>query len=173
LNLSITKQGEMTMKRNTLLLLALLGVIMSASAWAHHAAEGIISDDIWTSIDDMLVESPHIELDFSDIMGSMRVDEAPSGGSMFLVSSVTMDIGDLDLYLEAIDTVMSALHQTNGDPNGNRNNNFLPMFADPVCDETECHISLYEPIGSTGWTDDPGEVYDPPGAPGPGKGKKG
>ena len=159
------------MKRKTVLSLVLLGTLMSAPAWAHHAAEGIISDDIWTSIDDMLVETPHIELDFADIMASMRIDEAPSGGKMFLVSSVTMNIDDLDLYLDAIDTVMSAIHQTNGDPNGNRNNNFLPVFTEPVCDEYECRISLYEPIGSTGWTDDPGDVYDPPVAPGPGKGK--
>ena len=161
------------MKRKTVLSLVLLSALMSAPAWAHHAAEGIISDDIWTSIDDMLVETPHIELDFADIMGSMRIDEADSGGSMFLVSSVTVDIGDLDLYLDAIDVVMSTVHKTNGDPKGNRNNKFLPVFVDPVCDNTECRISLYEPIGSTGWTDDPGEVYDPPDAPGPGKCKKG
>ena len=31
--------------------------LFAASAWSHHAAEGIISDDLWYMIDEMLVEA--------------------------------------------------------------------------------------------------------------------
>ena len=42
-----------------------LATLFAASAWSHHAAEGIISDDLWYMIDEMLVEadSPHLYLD--------------------------------------------------------------------------------------------------------------
>jgi hypothetical protein len=163
------------MKWKTTLGMALLGAMFFMPAWAHHAADGIISDDIWNNIDGMLQDTPHVDVTFGNAMNSMRVDEAPGGGGMFLVSSITIDAEDLDLYMDAIDVVMDAIRDNNGDPNGAYSNTYLPVFVDPICDDTVCKIVLYEPIGSVGWTEDAEEVYDPPEAPGPSaqQGKRG
>jgi len=51
-------------------LLLLTGVALAGQASAHHAAEGIISDEIWQMIDDLLVaaDSPHLDIDLDVIM---------------------------------------------------------------------------------------------------------
>ena len=58
------------------------GFLYSANSSAHHMAEGIVSDDIWQMVDDLLeaVDSPHLDLDFSlmdnAIITTMEVDTA-------------------------------------------------------------------------------------------------
>ena len=64
------------MKWKTTLGMALAGAMLTAPAWTHHAAQGIISDDIWNRIDEQ-VSDMHQEI-FEEAMGSMRVDEAPT-----------------------------------------------------------------------------------------------
>lgn len=55
--------------------MAILGVISTTALWAHHAAEGIISDDIWYMIDQNLTvaDSPHLDFD-PDNPGSLNMD---------------------------------------------------------------------------------------------------
>jgi hypothetical protein len=169
------------MKLRTLLGMTLVGVMLTTPAWAHHAAEGIISDEMWEDINDRLVaaESPHLVI-FEDIMGSMRIDEADEGGSMFLVSSITVDEADCDYYVGVIQGVLDDVeldwtHDPNGDTNGAYSNTFMPVLYEDengdscICEDDECTIALWEPIGSIGWSDDADEIYDPPEAPGPGK----
>ncbi|MES9943880.1 MAG: hypothetical protein ABW080_02860 [Candidatus Thiodiazotropha sp.] len=45
--------------------------IFTVNTYAHHMAEGIISDELWQMIDDMLVDadSPHLDLDFAMMDG--------------------------------------------------------------------------------------------------------
>jgi hypothetical protein len=41
--------------------------LFSTTSFAHHAAAGIVSDDIWQMVDDLLVaaDSPHLDMDFT------------------------------------------------------------------------------------------------------------
>lgn len=179
LNLEQT-QGVTTMKRTTKLGLALLLTLFSTPIWAHHAAEGIISDEIWDEVDYRLQDTPHVDLDFSDIMGSMGVGEADEDGSMFLVSSITVEEADCALFLDTIldvldDVTLDWTHDSSGNPIGDYSNTWLPVLIpdECVCVDGGCTLSLFEPIGSIGWSDDPEEVYTPPDAPGPGKNKGG
>ena len=167
------------MRRTTGLGLAFLLALFTTPTWAHHAAEGIISDEVWSEIDLRLQDTPHVDLEFSDIMGSMRVDEAAGGGSMFLVSSITVEETDCGLFLDTIldvlnDVSLEWMHDSNGNPNGDYSNTWLPVLSpeECVCVDGYCTLTLYEPIGSSGWTDDAGEVYTPPPTPAHGKGGK-
>ena len=168
------------MKWKTTLGMALIGAMFAASAWAHHAAEGIISDDAWAEIDTRLEEmdSPHLDIIFEDVMASMRVDEAPEGGSMFLVSSYTFEAQYCSDFLIVFDEVLNDvtlewMHNANGNLIGDYTNTFLPVFipydCDDACENDSCTFSLWEPIGSVGWSDNAEAVFEPPEAPGPGK----
>jgi len=75
--------------QNTLLFSTLLlGSLFAGSTWSHHAAEGIVADEILQMINDNLVsvDSPHLNIDFTDIMGSMSVYDAGEG-DLYLTSS--------------------------------------------------------------------------------------
>ena len=48
---------------------ALASALAVAPVVAHHAAEGIIDDEIYTMIDEMVADTPHADLDFSDMGG--------------------------------------------------------------------------------------------------------
>jgi hypothetical protein len=96
---------------------------------------------------------------------------------MCLVSSITVDEVDCGIYLDTIldvlnDVTLEWMHDSNDNAGGDYNNTWLPMLVpeESVCVDGDCTFSLYEPIGSVGWTDDAGEVYTPPATPGPGKG---
>jgi hypothetical protein len=96
---------------------------------------------------------------------------------MFLVSSITVAESDCGIFLDTIldvlsDVTLDWMHDSNGNPNGDYNNTWLPVLVpeECVCVDGDCTLTLYEPIGSVGWTDDPGDVYIPPETPGPGKG---
>ena len=167
------------MKLRTLLGTTLAGIMLTIPAWAHHAADGIISDELWSEIDDRLTlaDSPHLEI-FDDIMGSMRIDEADESGSMFLVSSITVDEDDCDEYVAVIQEVLNDveqdwIHDPNGDTSGAYSNTFMPVLYEDengdscFYEDGQYKIELWEPIGSIGWTDDPYAIYDPDEAPGP------
>jgi hypothetical protein len=55
------------MKNLLAVLLLTTASLLSTQSWSHHAAEGIVSDDIWLMVDGLLeaVDSPHLELDFT------------------------------------------------------------------------------------------------------------
>ena len=81
--------------RKILAPLALLAfVAFSGAASAHHAAEGIVSDDIWEMIDDLLVSagSPHLDLDFTmmggAVMTTVEVDASMVPDVLAAVASV-------------------------------------------------------------------------------------
>ena len=177
------------MNWKTTLGMALAGVMLTAPAWTHHAAEGIVSDDIWLRID-LQVSDMHQEI-FEEVMGTLRVDEAPEGGSMFLVSYADdLTLSECEVLEEALrealnDETEDWVHDPNGDTEGDYNNTFMPVLYEDelgdacICDGDfdDCTIALWEPIGSVGWHDedeDPAEVIDE-GEPGPNPdgGKKG
>lgn len=161
------------MKWKTLTGMALLGAVFAVPAWTHHMAEGIISDDVWERIDDQLGETPHLEIDFGNIMGSMRIDEASEGGSMLLQSSITVDDEYFLDYWNEVNIALDEIHVINGEPAGKHNDSSMPLLIDvddclnPETIVDECEIMLLEPIGSIGWTDDPREIYSPQESPGP------
>lgn len=67
-----------------------LGAVFSASLWAHHMAEGIISDELWEDIDFRLEDSQHDEmLSLSD--PDMEVETDDDTGAVFLESVVRVD----------------------------------------------------------------------------------
>jgi len=167
------------MKWKTTLGITLAGVMLVTAAWTHHAAEGIISDEIWVEIDERLdlADSPHLII-FEDIMGSMRIDEAAEGGSMFLISSITVGEDVCDDYVNEIQGVLDDeelewVHGSNCDDDSAYHNTFMPVIYEDesgescICENGECTIALWEPIGSIGWSDDADEIYSPPETPGP------
>ena len=46
-------------------------MLMAMPAFAHHAAEGIVDEEIYEMIDTMVADTPHAELDLSFIGGGM------------------------------------------------------------------------------------------------------
>ncbi len=49
---------------------AALGVVLATTpVFAHHAAEGILDEEIYAMIDDMVADTPHALLDVSDMGG--------------------------------------------------------------------------------------------------------
>jgi len=90
------------MKKTLFFSTLLLSSLIAAPAWSHHAAEGIVSDEIWQMIDANLVsvDSPHLDIDFTDIMGSMSVFE-DDDGDLYLMTSVIaypLNIGGRPLH---------------------------------------------------------------------------
>ena len=150
--------------------IALFGVIFSANLWAHHAAEGIVSDEIWQKIDDNLVdaESPHLEnftLDRTDTMDGATIYTDPETGDMYLLTvSQLYYEGDLteelwkQYVLDYIDeVVLPSLDESNQIPSGTLNEDTSTVIIDwklidssvPTDDTTDyAEILVYEPIGN-------------------------
>ena len=87
---------------------ALFGVIFSANLWAHHAAEGIISDEIWDNIDQNLIDadSPHIDFDPDNPGNLMDMDVDDTGRAVVVTTGIvefTTDLNSEDAA-EIIDT---------------------------------------------------------------------
>lgn len=53
--------------RNALKFAVLTSVLASFSALAHHPAEDIVDPDIYEMIDDNVTDTPHADLDFTDM----------------------------------------------------------------------------------------------------------
>lgn len=142
---------------------AALGLALSSPVMAHHAAEGIVSDDIWQMIDDMLeaADSPHLNLDFDEVMGSMAVTSVGAGGGdMALVTSITVRTEDADEYLIYVDMAVEAVQRVpQGAVEADPASGLFVEVVDLGTGFTE--ISVYEPIGS-------GESQDEPWTPSPG-----
>lgn len=149
------------MKRLMILSLVLLGIVFIAPAWSHHPAQGIVSDDIWQMIDGLLEEadSPHLTLDFDDVMDSMGVANVPGGGDncsgntdcggrMLLVTSIVVPTIYADEYLIYVDFAVA--DSNNRAPSGNTSSGTALIMEVAVEDLEDglTEISLYEPIGS-------------------------
>jgi hypothetical protein len=150
------------MKSTVMIGALLLGSLLAGPAWSHHAAEGIISDDVWQMIDDNLeaVDSPHLNIDFDDVMGSMRVAE-DDDGDMYLVSGITVYPEDVDDYLVVIE---ATLEDAKTMPSGTTSSGTASTaFIETVeRDDGFVDILLYEPIGN-------GNSQVPPVSSTPGK----
>lgn len=148
------------MKRLMILSLMFLGVLLVAPAWSHHAAEGIVSDDIWQRIDSMLEEadSPHLNIDFDNVMDSMGVAEIPGGGEycsgsdncggrLLLETSIVVPTEYVDEYMIYIDF---AVDDSNRAPSGKVSSGRAPTLEVIIEDLEDglTQIFLYEPIGS-------------------------
>lgn len=60
------------MRKPLFVVAMLLPLLVAGTVAAHHAAEGIVSDDIYAAIEENLADSPHLELDLTTI-GSMTI----------------------------------------------------------------------------------------------------
>lgn len=155
------------MKRLMILSLMFLGMLYIAPAWSHHPAEGIVSDDIWQMIDGLLedADSPHLTIDFDDVMDSMGVATAPGGGEncngnsdcggrLLLVTRIVVPTLYVDDYMIYIDF---AVADTNRFPSGVTSSG-TALTVEVVVEDLDdglTEISLYEPIGSGQSLDDP------------------
>ncbi len=53
--------------KNLLKSLVAVSVLASFSAFAHHPAEDIVEEDIYVMIDENVADTPHADLEFSDM----------------------------------------------------------------------------------------------------------
>ncbi len=149
------------MKRLMILSLVFLGILFIAPAWSHHAAQGIVSDDIWQMIDGLLedADSPHLTIDFDDVMDSMGVADVPGGGEycsgsadcggrLLLVTSIVVPTEYADDYLVYVDFAVA--DNSNRAPSGKVSSG-RALTLEVVTEDLEgglTEIILYEPIGS-------------------------
>jgi len=126
----------------------LFGLMVVTPAWPHHAAEGIVSDEIWQMIDDNLVsaDSPHLDIDFADIMNSMSVFESDDG-DLFLMTSIVVPSLDVDEFLLAMEQALADANQL---PSGKTNSGTASTawFDTIVLEDGMVEILLFEPIGA-------------------------
>lgn len=132
--------------------LALFFTVFVAPALAHHAAEGIVSDDVWNMIDENLeaVESPHLDIDFQDIMGSMRVGSDPDSGSTLLITSIEGDADTIADYAAEMEYVLENPTDDSNIPSGvTSNGNFGSLFWGTMeVEDGVWALFLIEPIGT-------------------------
>lgn len=151
------------MKQRVMLSAFLLGSMLSGLTWSHHAAQGIVSDDVWQMIDDNLeaAESPHLNIDFDDVMGSMRVYESDDG-DLFLVSNIVVYSADVDDYMAVIEPTLEEFSTMPAGTldSGNASAAFIEIID---LESGFSEILLYEPIGNGA------SQVAPPPAPAPGK----
>jgi hypothetical protein len=131
----------------------LLSVLLVAPAWSHHPAEGIVSDDIWNSINDQLIlmDSPHLTIDFSDIMDSMGVGPDPDG-NVTLQTSIVVDTLDVPTYMDAINVVFD---QVNRVPSGETSSGKAAVLSVTQTELLSANtlepvmtvITIFEPVG--------------------------
>ena len=148
------------MKRFLILALMSLGILAAAPAWSHHAAEGIVSDDIWQMIDGLLedADSPHLNIDFDDVMDSMGVAAAAGGGDncsgddecggrLLLVTSIVVPTEYVDEYMIYIDFAVSDRNRV---PSGKTSSGTALTLDIEIMDLDDgwTEISLLEPIGT-------------------------
>jgi len=140
--------------------ITLLGVMFTASLWAHHAAEGIVADDIWNMIDQNLEEadSPHLDIDLTD-PGNLNMDVDTSTGRAFIVSTVRVDFIDDNVdsveAMEIIDSEFEDAFVTTVSDMSQIPSGTLGYTVDALVDDSDpidgyidyALISIAEPIG--------------------------
>jgi hypothetical protein len=150
------------MKRMMKFDLALFFAIFVVPVWAHHAAEGIVSDEIWAMIDGNLeaVDSPHLDLTLDDIMNSvmesMDVGACPadSNGDMCLSTELDIYTFETEAYQEAIDMLYIDLADSqstiNQIPSGQTTGQRAALLEYEIVDNLDdtSTVIFYEPVGS-------------------------
>jgi hypothetical protein len=143
---------ETEMKRKMKFGLALFFTVFVAPVWAHHAAEGIISYDVWNMIDENLeaTESPHLDIDFEDIMGSMRISSDPDSNSMLLITSIEGTETEILDYADELVNVLADPDENSNVPSGaDSNGNFGSLsWGTMELDDGTWVLFLIEPIGA-------------------------
>lgn len=66
---------------------ALLGLVFSTNLWAHHAAEGIISDEVWDQVDENISDQHNEMLDVLGTTMEVVTDPATSASPMSTMES--------------------------------------------------------------------------------------
>lgn len=162
------------MKRNVLGM-TLLGCIFSAGLWAHHAAEGIISDDIWNMIDQNLIDadSPHLDFDPDNPGNLMELDVDDETNRAVIVSTgvieFTSDVDSVEAkdiidteFADIFDQTMADLNRL---PTGVMGYEVVELVDDDNDGYIEyAEISVTEPIGQGNSQDIPtDDLSSPPG----------
>jgi len=132
---------------------ALLSILLVAPAWSHHPAEGIVSDDIWNMINDQLVSvgSPHLTIDFNDVMDSMAVGPDADGNTT-LQTSIVVDSMDVQTYMDAINVVFDEVNRA---PSGKTNRGTAAVLSVTETELLSANtlepvmtvITVFEPVG--------------------------
>ena len=99
-----------------MLSLAVVIVMLSASfAFAHHPAEDIVDEEIYTMIDAMVADTPHADLVFEDDMGAMTttisVDSVGAADVLIrdgLLDNVSLLNGDVSISVEFLEDLETA-----------------------------------------------------------------
>lgn len=134
------------MKKLTIAGTMLAATLCAAPVWSHHAAEGIVSDEIWNMVNDMLVEadSPHLT-NFPVVV----VDLDNDSGRATMVTTYEMDeIEGEDISGEEIyDAILEELDDSSrrrGISAGS-----VEPFVEPLYDAdlNIIEIRIFEPIG--------------------------
>lgn len=142
----------------------LLSWLIVVTAWAHHAAQGIVSDEIWYMIDENLQEadSPHLDMDLTNMLSTIGSVEDVLTGDMYLESYVEVYFDDVSVldpeyyintFLETI--VADTVDESNRIPSGTLDSNtrevqFKVIYIDDDGDDLidYAEVYMYEPIGS-------------------------
>ncbi|MBT8069138.1 MAG: hypothetical protein HKP21_06710 [Xanthomonadales bacterium] len=132
----------------------LLAVVLVAPAWAHHPAEGIVTDEIWNMINDQLeaVGSPHLAIDFDDVMDSMGVGPDPDG-NVTLQTSIVVDSQDVATYMDAIYVVFDNVSRVPSGNTGSGTAATLSVLETPLVSANTLEsvemtvITIFEPVG--------------------------
>jgi len=98
------------MKR--LLILGLLMSVLSMPAWSHHPAADIVDPDIYAMIDALVADTPHAELDFTDM--GMGMTEITVRADSLRVLETMIDDGLID-YALTLDGEVSVSIRANSD----------------------------------------------------------
>jgi len=135
------------MKRLTMVCVMLLCVLLTSSSWSHHAAEGIVSDEIWNMVDTLLEGSPHLDMDIDLPAVWDSMDVTMDLGYLTLVSSALVDTDRLDEYMAFVNSVVVA---TSGFVKGHTNSGTADtLLVDTLgMGDGTTLIIIYEPIGS-------------------------
>jgi hypothetical protein len=96
------------MKRLFAMIAAVVALVVAAPLAAHHAAEGIVSDEIYAKITQLLedADSPHLDLDLTDIMDPD--DGTVMGTAITLTVTGPLTADELDAILEEIQSIVDA-----------------------------------------------------------------
>lgn len=96
------------MKKTVTCCLMLAMVVTATAVLAHHAAEGIVDDDIYLMIEAMVVDTPHATFDFDDMTGD-GVDDLVVTAPMLqslenmiddgLLTYASMLDGDVEIFI--------------------------------------------------------------------------
>jgi len=160
-----------------------LGMALTAPAWSHHMAEGVISDELWEQINLNLIaaDAGHLTVPLPDWLDSLGSMDNPDSGRAELVSYIEVAEEDVATYEAALLDAMADME--NRVPSGNTSSGTASILdydiIEPEVEGDLWVIVIYEPVGggqsqdlgqdlneNPGEGDDPGLGEDPGQGPG-------